>query len=135
MSDTLSDRLYEADCRIDKIVHLETMVVDDIDDDLFEWMTDGIEHVLRVALEIDNFDEMLNQYGADHHSQVEALREAILHKPLTGWLVQASTPVKKFHENGYGFSWGHTKACTFYAEQYADALEAAIAWAEAGQNQ
>lgn len=122
--DELYDALAEVPARVDRIVHLRTMVIDwgmsDVVDDLFDGME---EDELRVLLPQVTEAEDVNAFldGDVNHIQ------DVIHKlKIFGFVVQLSTPI--VNKSG-GYSWGYTTGASFYADTYEDALRAGLAWA------
>lgn len=128
----LAQLCFEVPARVERIVHL-AVVGDSMDDDLFEWLVEYAADVLGGQFGRP-LEEVLGIYGDQAEQQQEALREALAHKPLLGWLVEVSTPVKTPNPitpgSGFSYSWGRYQSTVFYADTYDGALEAGLTWAE-----
>lgn len=128
----LAERCFEIPARVDRIVHLATVGGDDMDDDLFEWLTDDARHALAGAFgtDVDTFDAGLLELGPAESHRREALASALVHKPVLGWLVEVSTPTKRALGAGCTFSWGSYRSQVVYAATYEDALDTGLTWAQ-----
>lgn len=128
---TLTERCFDANLRVDRIVHLPAMLTADIDDDLFEWLTDDCAELLAAVLGVDDLQAALTQYGTGRDAQRETLQEAVAWKRLEGWIVESSTPeILKSKTGARRWSWGCYLSKTFYADTYEAALDQAFDWVD-----
>lgn len=134
-STTITDRCFGANMRVERIVHLATMVVESIDDDLYDWLTDDCESLLVDVLELEQhgvtFTELLERFGDRRDARHESLREVIVHS-MPGWIVEVAQPVLQSNGDGKGvsLSWGHYQAKAFYGRTYEEALNKGLEWGE-----
>lgn len=126
----LAERCFEIPARVERIVHLATVGGDDMDSDMFEWLTEDAMHAMEGAFGVDDLWPHLNECGENVAAQREMLAQAMVHRPVLGWLVQVSTPVKTPSGSGYRYSWGVSTSKVFYADTYEEALEAGLTWAD-----
>jgi hypothetical protein len=128
----LAERCFEIPARVERVVHLAVIGGVDMDIDMFEWLIEDGRSALIGAFGTDpeTFDAALMELGEREDTQREALASALVHKPVLGWLVEVSTPIKRQATAGCTFSWGSYRSKVFYAEEYAAALEAGLTWAE-----
>jgi hypothetical protein len=120
---TISARLAEADLRVERIVHLDTMAMTGaLHRELAEWLMSDCKHLLFEAFRWD-----LADMGPDR----DVLEEALAWAPHGGWILEVATPVKKRLSNGGVIhSWGFTESKAFYSATYEQALEQAFAWVD-----
>lgn len=126
----LAERCFEIPARVDRIVHLAVIGDSPFEDELFEWLVEDAGDVLG-----EQFDrplkDVVEAYGPRDDERHEALREALSHKPLLGWLVQVSTPDKTPNPaSGFSYSWGRYHSRVFYGYTYEGTLESGLTWAE-----
>ncbi len=143
--DTLWQRRFDRNVRVDQIIHLPAMVDSDgMDEDFVEWLLEGGDHApLRKALitfglteeSVDawlaKLDDMTSDVDAGFPT-AELLREeiaqALVGRNVDMWLVKASVPFRLPRHRSY--TWGVTESMVFVGRTYAQAVDAALAWAE-----
>ncbi len=128
----LAERCFEIPARVERIVHLATIGGDDMDPDLFEWLTDDARHALAGAFGVDvgTFSAALLELGPGEDAQREALASSLVHRLVLGWLVEVSTPIKRRSGGGCTFSWGSYRSQVVYASTYEAALDTGLTWAD-----
>lgn len=124
-SDELYDALAEVPARVDRIMHLRTMVIDASASDALDYLFDGMsEGELKELLPQVTEDEDINAFL---EGELDLVQDVIRELKLFGFIVQISTPV--VNKSG-SYSWGYTTSASFYADTYEDALRAGLAWAK-----
>lgn len=139
----LAERCFDVDMRVARITHLAVVGGEDMDYDMFEYLTGYtcgtvIAEQLGLA-DVEALHAAITELGEERDAQKESFSQAILWKPVRGFLVEASQPVFQRTKSGHlMFSWGYYDTRVFYAETYDDALELAFTWAteryQAAQN-
>lgn len=125
MSDrTVGEAIFEADLRIDRIMNLaHQCITDPVSDEVVEWFEDYATDDLAEALGVREF--------VDEHGWRTTLNEE--GGWLTGWVLSVATPQLKPSEDGRSariLGWS-SLVHAVHGETYDEALEKALAWAEA----
>lgn len=126
---TLGERCYDVSLRVERIVHLDTMLhVDVADEDVVEWLAGDAALALAGALgwTENDFRTAVNEFGWTDG----ALQTILGDQGVRGWLIEAAHPETKRSAGGYSVSWSSYCVKVFYAATYAAAVEAALAWAD-----
>lgn len=124
---TLSERMWDATARVERIIHFEAMLTEP-DRDLCEWIVESLENPIkeRVGWSDEQWQGIVELLDEDREEFASTLA-----RRLTGWAVQMSTPVPSGMERGsVMLSWGYYESRCFMADTYEAALESALAWAE-----
>lgn len=125
----LAERCFEIPARVEGIFHLAVMV-SDMDSEVFDLLTEAGPLAERIGEEIGvSVDAVLSRYGPSYDERLEAFTQALMDRPVLGWLVVVSTPVKKAGGAGFSYSWAVYDTRAFYADTYTEALEAGLTWA------
>lgn len=123
---SLSERMWDASARVERIIHFEAMLTEP-DRDLCEWLLEQMEPQLKEAMKWQ--EEWGSLYALLDEDREEFV--STLARRLDGWAVQISTPVPSGMERGsVMLSWGYYQSRCFMAGTYDAALEAGITWAE-----
>lgn len=129
----LAERCFDVDMRVDRITHLAVVGGDDMDYEMFEYLTERCGAVIAEQLGLADAAALhasIGEFGDEPDARKESFSQTILWKPLRGFLVAASQPVFTKTKSGHlMFSWGYYDTRVFYAETYDDALELAFTWA------
>ena len=130
----VSERCYDADMRVERIVHLGTMATVEPDYDLTEWLVNEAGFALASILGIDAAD--LNVFLDDDGELTDEGREelpiTIARHAASGWIIEVAQPeFTKTPSGARSYSWGiYTTKCFGSSVSYDDALAQAFAWAE-----
>lgn len=131
-TETLSERCFDANLVVHRVLHIPTTLAVGLNPDLTEWIRtdDGAEVIVTHGL----LDEIPGELDA------QAVRAALADDDLPhllsrahGWLVELSTPIRTDPNpertswrlrSGWSTSWWH------YAPTYEQAIAAALDWLE-----
>ena len=109
---------FERAIRVEKVIHIGTMCMDDAWPDIAAEAFEDEEGVWA-ALGIEKPDDV----------STEAWSEALQDACKLGFLVQFATPVPEgFYEGGYSFSWGCYSTQWIYGESFESACNKAKKW-------
>ena len=133
----MNEKLSKANCRIEQIVHLDSMFVDGIVADTLEDLLDDysifeqcLESFINLGINNDT-EESCELDTSDAKEVFSTLRS----KGITGFCVQVSTPLpRRSHTGKIVKTWGITANSWFYGDTYEAAVDSAIAWALKIQN-
>lgn len=125
---TTTPNIYEAlaavPARVDRIIHLRTMVIDGSASDALDDLCDRMDEneLKRLLPPLKDAEDITAFLDGDMGPVGDAVKEL----QLFGFIIQISTPV--VNATG-GYSWGYTTGAYFYADTYEDALKAGVVWA------
>lgn len=123
---TLSERMWDATARVERIIHFPAMLTEP-DRDLCEWLIDAMGDQIKAAV---GWQEEWGTLEALLKEDREEFTSALARR-LNGWAVQISTPIPVGLDRGsVGLSWGYYQSRCFMADTYDAALEQGIVWAE-----
>lgn len=132
----MNENLRNANCRIEQIVHLDSMYVNGIvADSLEDHFSDYT--IFEQCLEFFTKGDIDKDTG-EPFEEVDDAEKVFSHlrsKGITGFCVQVSTPLPRRSNTGKIIkTWGVTANSWFYGDTYEAAVDSAIAWALKIQN-
>ena len=131
-----AEQFYNNDCRIEKIIHLKSMLAtQEISDEFQEFVSDCDDGKLSEIFGMDMPeapDEDDEEDYRDIREYCGEVADVLQMERKEGLLVCAATPVRKYSDNGNVFysSWGHYVLKWFYTETLEDAELKAVEWAQ-----
>ena len=123
----LSKQFFEANLRVEKIIHLAGALS-------FDCHTSDAEDAFNEDPELV-FEALGLPVPEDDGSDIDMdqICDLLLHEKKLGFLVWFCTPVPtRFHKEpeGMSYSWGYTQGTWIYAETIEDAFSAGFKWRE-----
>jgi|SRR5579871_6604469 len=124
--------MFDAECRAERIIWLPGIGSEDSYSEVFaEEFIDSLperdDAPLYAAL------PQLARFREDDDVVADDVAWALHGRP--GFLVQAATPVRRFHSGGsYDYSWGHYRTEWLYAASEAEIATVCVAWARKVEN-
>lgn len=123
----IAEKLFNATCRIENLI----------------WIAGAVANpeYLPEVFEEEFIENMPDNTNATLYQQLPALVPFIDNRDDTyelaytlydtdGFLIQASTPVKKYYdEHSFSFSWGHFYTAWLYAKDSASIADVVLEWA------
>jgi hypothetical protein len=128
---TQARRCAEIPVRVERIMHLATIGVPEaMTGEAFDLLTDDWAPLIERHLGGDPFAGFPGDYRPSQRELRKALHEALVLKPLLGWVVEVTTPVLVWRSpTQCSYSWSDSVSKAFYGDTYEAALESGCAWA------
>ncbi len=129
MNKEIMEKLYDAACRIDRIIFIggsisSDALADDIDS-FFDEEDD--EDIVGCFGEIPDWVDI----DGRGYERADSISEWLLYAQKLGFLVKFATPVMEpTGENSRSFSWGYYNTKWLYAETLDEAIEHGLAWVQ-----